>query len=41
MKFLRENWPWIVIPIVLVAIAAFLVLNGLSGEPDDAFTYPV
>lgn len=41
MKFLRENWLWIVIPIVLVTIAGYFVLQALSGEPDTEFTYPL
>jgi hypothetical protein len=37
--FLRENWKWIVVPIlvVLLALVAFVVLGG--GENTSPFQY--
>ena len=28
MKFLKENWPWIVVPLVLFGAAVFFVISG-------------
>jgi hypothetical protein len=41
-RFLRENWIWIVAPLVLVAIgmAALLLTTGADSEP-GAFIYPL
>ena len=40
-RFLRENWPYIVIPVVVV-IAAVVVLLWLSeGDQGAAFVYDV
>ena len=40
-NFLREYWPWIVVPIVLVVAAVFVVLL-MTGEDDVApFIYNV
>ncbi|MDA1265683.1 MAG: hypothetical protein O2816_11445 [Planctomycetota bacterium] len=41
MKFLKENWIWIVAPVVtvLIVVAALLYFND-KGPVDD-FTYPL
>ncbi|MEM6673938.1 MAG: hypothetical protein AAF726_13925 [Planctomycetota bacterium] len=41
MKFLAKNWIWIVVPLVIAAVAAAVVFGLLSGEPEEAFTYPL
>ncbi|MDG1048725.1 MAG: hypothetical protein P8M11_07310 [Planctomycetota bacterium] len=41
MKFLRNNWAWILIPVVLVAIAVAVVFGLLSEEPEGVFRYPI
>jgi hypothetical protein len=34
MQFLKENWVWILAPVVLfAAVAAFLVFSGENVEP--------
>ena len=38
-SFLKENWIWIVAPIVLVAFGVFVILKMSSGDPAAAFTY--
>lgn len=38
-SFLRENWPWIVTPIVLLVIALVLVVNYLGNPEDGQFIY--
>lgn len=39
MQFLKENWPWIVFPIVLfaAAVAALVIFGG--GDPLDQHQY--
>jgi len=39
-NFLRENWIWIVAPIVIVLIL-FVVLIAMSGEDDSPFIYNI
>ena len=41
MKFLKENWIWIVAPVVtvLIVVAALLYFTD-NGKVDD-FTYPL
>jgi len=41
-QFLRENWLWIVVPIVLVlgGLFAFVFFGG-SGDAVNPFDYPV
>jgi hypothetical protein len=40
MGFLRDNWAWIVVPILLVLAAVVaLVLLSAGGEGD--FVYPI
>ena len=41
MKFLKDNWLWIVVPIVLTVVAVVIAINVLSTEPDQGFTYPL
>jgi len=41
MKFLRNNWAWILIPVVVVAIAVAVVFGLLSEEPEGVFWYPI
>jgi len=39
-KFLKENWIWIVAPIVLVAILVVVMVFFVTGEEGSApFTY--
>lgn len=40
MQFVKENWIWILAPVVLfVAVAAFLFLSGDgSGAADGVYT---
>lgn len=39
MKFVREHWAWIVLPLVLVAAAVLLVWNfGAASERTDVYT---
>ena len=41
MGFLRDNWAWIVVPILLVLalVAALIVLS--SGGDGGEFVYPI
>ncbi len=39
MKFLRENWAWIVVPIVLFAVVVLGVVLFGSGESLDPHGY--
>ncbi|MEM1452992.1 MAG: hypothetical protein AAF726_10260 [Planctomycetota bacterium] len=34
-----RNWPYVVVPLIVVAVVITLVL--LSGSPDDADAYPL
>lgn len=39
MSFLKQNWPWIVVPLVLFAVAVYVILA--SADPAlDPNTYP-
>lgn len=38
MKFLKENWIWIVAPVLVFALAVAAVVL-LGGEPEDQHTY--
>jgi len=40
-KFLKENWIWIVAPVVTVLVVLAILLWMTSGEPTDDFTYPL
>ena len=39
MSFVRQNWPWIVVPIVLLAVAVAVILM-MSEGPVDKHVYP-
>jgi hypothetical protein len=39
-SFLRENWIWIVAPIVIVLVL-FAVLIALGGGDDSTFIYKI
>lgn len=41
MKFLRDNWAWVLVPTLIFAVAAALVLWSLSGETEGSFRYPL
>jgi hypothetical protein len=43
VKFLRENWIWIVAPIVVVAVvlAVLAWFGGGSEDPVTPFVYPI
>ena len=38
-RHLREDWPWIVVPMLVVAIVAVIVAISLAPEDDSLFTY--
>jgi hypothetical protein len=38
-KFLRENWIWIVAPIVVVVVAVVILLVTTESDPAADFTY--
>ncbi|MEM9381297.1 MAG: hypothetical protein AAGB93_15195 [Planctomycetota bacterium] len=40
-SFLARNWPWIVIPALVVAIGVALLLAMDGGDPDAGFVYPL
>ena len=40
MNFLRENWPWIVGPIVVVATVAVVLYLVLEPSQEPEFIYP-
>ncbi len=41
-KFLRENWIWIVAPIVIVAILCVIVVwLSQDSDPTAPFVYPL
>lgn len=40
-NFLRENWIWIVTPIVLLVIALVVVFWMVSGSDDGQFVYNI
>ncbi|MEL6429060.1 MAG: hypothetical protein AAFZ87_12600 [Planctomycetota bacterium] len=35
MSFLKENWPWIVFPIALLAVAVAVILLMSDGAADQ------
>jgi len=39
MKFLRENWIWIVAPIVIVMVAMVAVILLTQGDTTSPFIY--
>ena len=41
MKFLRDNWAWVLVPTLIFAVAAALVLRLFSGDPEGGFRYPL
>jgi len=38
--FLRENWVWILVPLVALAILVVLIL-WLGGAEESPFVYPI
>jgi hypothetical protein len=40
-NFLRENWLWIVTPIVLLVIALAVVVMNLGTSDDGQFIYNI
>ena len=40
-SFLAKNWPWIVIPALIVVIGVILLLTMDGGDPDAGFVYPL
>ena len=40
-KFLRENWLWILAPIVLVAILMIWIVMSGSGDESPQFIYNI
>lgn len=40
-SFLRENWLWIVAPIVLLVVALVVAALALSGNDDGQFIYNI
>ena len=41
LNHLSEDWPWIVVPIAVVAAAAAIVLFLFGGDDSAVFTYAV
>ena len=41
MKFLKENWLWIVLPILLAAAVVFYVISTAGESGVDEFIYPI
>jgi len=39
--FLREFWPWIVVPLALLLGALFWLYSMSSGEGPSPFTYDI
>jgi len=39
LNHLREDWPWIVVPMVIVAIVATIIVIVWGPEPEPLFTY--
>ena len=35
-KFLRENWIWIVVPIVVVLVGLLILIKFMSGDSGNA-----
>ncbi|MEM9801891.1 MAG: hypothetical protein AAGA20_16310 [Planctomycetota bacterium] len=40
-SFLARNWPFIVIPIVIVLIFVAVILFMEDGDPEAGFSYPL
>lgn len=40
-RFLRENWAWIVGPIVLVLVLLVVLALASSGDESSTFVYPI
>ena len=41
-KFLRENWIWIAVPIVVVAVVLIVLAYSSGGDdPVTPFVYPI
>ena len=36
---LREDWPWIVVPWIVVAIVSAIVVIALTNSQEPMFTY--
>ena len=41
MRYLRENWIWIVGPIVVVLLALFIFIQMTSSSETSPFDYPI
>lgn len=41
MRFLRENWIWIVGPIVVVLVALIIFIKMTDDGETSAFDYPI
>ena len=41
MGFLKENWVWIVAPVVLVAVAFIAILVMQDGSDTGVFVYRI
>lgn len=39
MQFLKENWLWIVTPVVIVLVILIVLLLVTDNGPSDDFTY--
>lgn len=39
IRFLKDNWLWIVAPIVLLLVAIFVLIKNTSGEDVSPFVY--
>lgn len=40
-RFLRENWAWIVGPIVIVLVLLVVLALASSGDESSTFVYPI
>ena len=40
-SFFRENWLWIVTPLVLILIAVAVLIMMADGNQDDRFHYDI
>ena len=39
IEFFKENWLWIVVPLIFVLAAALLFVSATGGEDMDPFIY--
>ena len=39
MKFLKENWIWIVAPVLIVLVILIILARMADSGPGDDFTY--